>query len=105
MREQLGVVLTVARDRTLARIEIAYLGFNMAEYATWMAILVYAYNLGGAATAALFALIQLVPSGLVAPFAAYGGDHFRRDRVLVAAYLFQGVALAATAATLYAQAP
>jgi predicted MFS family arabinose efflux permease len=89
----------------LARIELAYLGFNMAEYATWMAILVYAYAIGGAGTAALFALIQLVPSGLVAPFAAFAGDRFRRDRVLLAAYLIQAVTLAATAVAMYAKAP
>jgi predicted MFS family arabinose efflux permease len=105
MREQLRVVLAVARDPMLARIELAYLGFNMAEYATWMAILVYAYAIGGAGTAALFALIQLVPSGIVAPFAAFAGDRFRRDRVLLAAYLIQGVTLAATAFAMYAKAP
>jgi MFS family permease len=104
MREQLRVVLTVAREGTLARIELAYLGFNMAEYATWIAILVYAYGLGGSGTAALVAMIQLVPSGIVAPFAAYAGDRFRRDRVLVAGYVWQGLALGATAAALFAGA-
>ncbi|MEO8273861.1 MAG: MFS transporter [Chloroflexota bacterium] len=105
MREQLGVVLTVARDRTLARIELAYLGFNMSEYATWMAILVYAYGLGGAGVAAIFAFVQLIPAGLVAPFAATVGDRFRRDRALLAGYLCQAAALGATAVALYADAP
>jgi MFS family permease len=105
MREQLRVVLAVARDPTLARIELAYLGFNMAEYATWMAILVFAYGIGGAGYAALFALIQLVPSGIVAPFAAFAGDRFRRDRVLLAAYVIQAVTMGATAFGLYANVP
>jgi predicted MFS family arabinose efflux permease len=105
MSEQLRVVLAVARERSLARIELAYFGFNMAEYASWMAILVYAYGIGGAGTAALFALVQLVPSGLVAPFAAFAGDRFRRDRVLLASYLIQAGMLAATAVTMYVQAP
>ncbi|HEY4189338.1 MAG TPA: MFS transporter [Candidatus Limnocylindrales bacterium] len=105
MREQLRVVLAVARDPVLARIELAYLGFNMAEYATWMAILVYAYGIGGAGTAALFAVIQLAPSGLVAPFAAFAGDRFRRDRVLLAGYLLQAVSLAGTAVALYMRWP
>ena len=95
MREQLRVVITVARDGTLARIQIAYLGFKMAEYATWIAILVYAYGLGGSGTAALVAMIQLVPSGIVAPFAAYAGDRYPRDRVLVAGYVWQGLSLGA----------
>jgi predicted MFS family arabinose efflux permease len=105
MREQFRVVLAVARDPGLARIEMAYLGFNMAEYATWTAILVFAYGIGGAGTAALFAAVQLVPSGFVAPFAAYAGDRFRRDRVLLAACLLQSATLAATAIALYARAP
>lgn len=105
MREQIRVVLAVARDGTLARIEVAYLGFNMAEYATWIAILVYAYGLGGSGTAALVAMIQLVPSGIVAPFAAYAGDRYPRDRVLVAGYVWQGAALGATAVALLLEAP
>ena len=98
------MVLTVARDGTLARIQIAYLGFNMAEYATWIAILVYAYGLGGSSTAALVAMIQLVPSGIVAPFAAYAGDRYPRDRVLVAGYVWQGLSLGATAVALFLEA-
>lgn len=105
MRDQAGVILTVARDSTLARIELAFLGFNMAEYATWMAILVYAYGLGGAGVAAIFAFVQLIPAGLVAPFAATVGDRFRRDRALLAGYLCQAAALGATAMALYADAP
>ena len=93
MREQLRVVLAVARDPGLARLELAYLGFNMAEYATWTAILVFGYSTGGAAAAAVFAMIQLVPAGIVAPFAAYTGDRFRRDRVLLAACLLQAATL------------
>lgn len=105
MREQARVVVTVARDGTLARIELAFLGFNMAEYATWMAILVYAYGLGGAGAAAIFAFVQLIPAGLVAPFAATVGDRFRRDHALLAGYLCQAAALGATAVALYAEAP
>src|SRR3954471_16205672 len=105
MREQAGVVLTVAREGTLARIELAYLGFNMAEAATWVAMLVYGYRIAGAGGAALVATIQLVPAGIIAPFAAYAGDRFRRDRVLVASYLALAVTCAATAAALYGNAP
>ena len=50
------------------------------------------------------ALILLVPSAIVAPFAAYAGDRFRRDRVLLIDYLVQGVAMGATAVTLFVDA-
>lgn len=105
MGERLRVVATVARDPGLARITGAYLGFNMAEYATWVAILVYAYGLGGAGAAGIVALVQLIPAGIVAPFAAFAGDRFRRDRVLLVGYLLQSITLGATAVALYADAP
>jgi predicted MFS family arabinose efflux permease len=105
MRDRLGVVVTVARDPTLARIELAFLGYNMAEYATWVAILVWAYGIGGPATAGLVALVQLIPAGLIAPFAAFAGDRFRRDRVLVAGYLTQALSLGLTSAALIGHAP
>ena len=92
-------------DPNLRRVELAFLGFNMTEFATWIAILVYAYDRGGAAAMGAVSVILLVPSAFVAPFAAYAGDRFRRDRVLALDYLVQGIAMAVTAATLYLDAP
>ncbi|MEO5705016.1 MAG: MFS transporter [Candidatus Limnocylindrales bacterium] len=105
MLQQARIVATVARDSTLARIELAFLGFNMAEYATWIAILVYGYGEGGSGFAALIAVAQLVPAGLVAPLIAGLADRFRRDRVLFAGYLWQAGSFGATAAALYLDAP
>ena len=100
MSERIRVVAAVVRDPNLRRVEIAFLGYNMTEYATWIAILVYAYSRGGATAAGLAALVQLIPSGIVAPFAAFAGDRFRRDRVLLAGYAIQAVSLAAAAVAL-----
>jgi len=105
MRERIRVVAAVARDPRLARVELAFVGFNMAEYATWIAILVFAYERGGATAAGVVALVQLVPAGLVAPFAAFVGDRFRRDRVLLCGYLIQAIALGSVAVALSVDAP
>ncbi len=105
MRDQIRVVGAVARKPRLLRIQLAFLGFNMTEYATWVAILVYAYERGGAAAAGAVAAIQLVPAGLIAPFGAYAGDRFPRDRVLFLSYLGQAVALGVVAVALFVQAP
>jgi predicted MFS family arabinose efflux permease len=105
VRERLRLFVAVFRDPNLRRIELAFAGFNMAEYASWIAILVFAYDRGGATMAAFVATIQLIPAGIIAPFAAYAGDRFRRDRVLVAGYVAQAVSLAATATALLAHAP
>ena len=105
MTGRLGSFRTVLADRNLRRVELAFLGFNMTEFATWIAILVYAFERGGAAAMGAISAILLVPSAIVAPFAAYAGDRFRRDRVLAIDYVVQGLAMGATAATLYADAP
>ena len=105
MTRRLGSFRTVLADRNLRRVELAFLGFNMTESATWIAILVYAFERGGAAEMGAVSAILLLPSAIVAPFAAYAGDRFRRDRVLAIDYVVQGLAMSATAATLYADAP
>jgi MFS family permease len=103
--KRLRVLSSVVRDPSLLRIEVAYLGFSMAENGTWVAILVYAYSRGGAVAAGLVATIQLIPAAIIAPVAAYAGDRFRRDRVLVIGYLLQAAAMGATAGALFADAP
>ena len=81
------------------------MAFNVAEWATWVSILAFAYEVGGAAATGLVALVQLVPAALVAPLAAVAeGDRFRREQVLLGGYLVQAAAMAATAALL-ADAP
>jgi MFS family permease len=100
-----GVVRAVSGNPGLLRVELAFVGFNVAEWATWVSILAFAYEVGGAAATGLVALVQLVPAALVAPLAAVAGDRFRRERVLLGGYLVQAAAMAATAAALLADAP
>jgi len=100
MRSRTRVFVAILRDRNLLRIQLAYGGFSMSEYATWMAMLVYAYNRGGATAAGVVALIQLVPAGLAALFAAFSGDRFRRDRVLFLGYVIQAAGMAVTTAAI-----
>ena len=48
LRQLAGVMRTVSGNPGLLRAELAYVGFNMAEWATWVSILAYAYQVGGA---------------------------------------------------------
>jgi hypothetical protein len=58
------VVAGLLRDRGVRRLELAFAGFNVAEHGAWVAVLVYAYEQGGATAAALIAVCQLLPSSL-----------------------------------------
>jgi Cyclic nucleotide-binding domain len=101
----LGVVRTVAGNPGLRRVELAFVGFSVAEWATWVSILAFAYQVGGAAATGLVAVVQLVPAALVAPLASVAGDRVRRERVLLGGYLTQAVAMGATALALLTGAP
>ena len=100
MSGRLGVLAGVARNPTLRRVEAAFLAFSIGEWATWIAVVIYAYGRGGASEAGIIAFVQLVPSVIVAPAFGSLGDRYPRARVLVATYVLQGAAMAAVAVAL-----
>lgn len=90
----------MARSPALRRVLGAFLIFNSAELATWIAILVWAYDVGGAAAAGLIAVVQLIPATLLAPVISQIGDRLRRDRALSIGFGLQAATFLATAAAL-----
>jgi MFS family permease len=100
-----GAFRSVFANDDLRRVELAYLLFEMAKWGTRVAILVVAYQQGGAAETGLVATIQLIPAAIFAPLASVVGDRMRRDRALLLGYAVQTVAVGAVAAALYWEAP
>lgn len=100
-----GVLAAVMRSATLRRLMAGFLAFSISEWATWLAIVVYAYARGGATEAATLAFLQLAPSIVVAPLASSLGDRYPRARVLVGTYLFQGLAMGTVALALAVDSP
>jgi MFS family permease len=100
-----GVFHDAFRNRLLRRLELAYAMFYGAECAVWLALLVYAYGHGGASAASLMAVVQLVPCTVLAPLLGAAADRRRADRVLLAGYVFQALAMDSIAAAIFAGAP
>ena len=97
---RLGVIAAVFRSPVLRRLEAAYLIFAFGEWSTWVAVIVYAYERGGATEAGVVAFVELAPSVVGAPAVAGLGDRFPRARVLLGTYALQAGFMAATAAAL-----
>ena len=101
----MGVLGVVARNAALRRIEGAFALFNSAEWATWVAMLVFAYGQGGATEAGIVVGVQLAPAAILAPLAASLGDRHPPGRALLAAYLTQAVACGIAGAALVSDLP
>ena len=98
------VLRMVARNRELRRVELAYANFTVAEWGTWLAMLVYAYGHGGVKAAGVLATAMLVPAAVCAPPLAAFAERYPPGRVLVAAYLGQAVTCALVAVAMLADA-
>ncbi len=98
-------LIAVTRSPDLRRVQLAYIGYNVAEWASFIAVSVYAFELAGPRGLGLLAVVQLVPSALVAPFAAVLGDGFPRERMLQIAYAIEVIAVGAITAAMLLGAP
>lgn len=84
---------------------IAYALYGLVEFASWLAVTLWAFDRGGAALASTVAVVQLVPSAVLAPAAAALGDRLPRPRALLLAHLAVAAGVALTATLLSASAP
>jgi MFS family permease len=98
-------VRSLAGNTALLRVVGGYALFTLAEYSVWVAMLVYAYRHGGAVTAGLVAVAQLVPAAALAPVAAAVADRRSPVFLLAGGYLVQVAGMAATAVAVIADVP
>jgi MFS family permease len=96
---------SLARDPVLRREALALALFRLADFGPWVAILVFAYDQGGATAAGLVSLGLLAPTALFAPFGGPLIDRHGASRALLGGYVVQAALTAATAVSMLAGAP
>ena len=93
-----GAFANNARNPSVRRAQLAFLGAWTAESAFTVALGIVAYRDGGATAVGLVALLRMVPASVVvAPLASPVADRGRRERVLVVVSTVRGVATALAA--------
>ena len=90
-------IRSVLRRPALRRLIPAFLAFSVAEWASWIGLIVYAYSRGGPVEAGIVAGLVFLPSVIVAPAASVFGDRRPRAQVLAGAYAILAFSLAAAA--------
>jgi hypothetical protein len=99
------VMLRALWNRRLLRVQAAYLLFNIVEWASWIAILVWAYEAGGVRAASAVAVLRLIPSALLASPAATRLDRLPRAQALTLGYAIQALTMGAIGLALAVDAP
>ena len=87
----------VLRLPALRRLIPAFLAFSVAEWASWIGLVVFAYSRGGPVEAGIVAGVVFLPSVMVAPAASMFGDRRPRAQVLAGAYAILALAMAGAA--------
>jgi MFS family permease len=95
----------VVANPGLRRLELAWAGSEIGDWATVIGVAVFAYEAGGAAAVGLVGLVRLLPAAIGAPFTAVLADRFARQRVMLAADLLRSGALAGAAVAAFSDAP
>ena len=101
----LRLIATALRNPRIRAVLLAFLLFSIAEWARWVALLVYGFDRAGPTGSGLMSVLQLAPAAAITPFTSSLADRYPRARVLMFAYLVSGVADLAAATALRAGAP
>jgi MFS family permease len=89
----------------LRRVQLAWVSTMVGQWAYYIALAVYAYDVGGSPAVGLIGLIRTIPAAISAPFVGLLSDRYARERVMLAAQIGRLVVLVVSAAALAAEAP
>lgn len=98
--------MSVLRSRGgLRRMVIAYGIYDLVDIAIWIAIIFYAYDVGGVSLVGIVAVVQLIPAAFLGPALVGLGDRLPRGTALVLSHGGVAVATFATTIAILTSAP
>lgn len=95
----------VLRNPNLRRLQLAWAFSIVSTWAYSIAIVVFAFEEGGATAVGVVSLLRWVAAGVVSPFAALLADRYERRAVMVASDLVRAALIACAAAAVLVDAP
>jgi MFS family permease len=95
----------VFRNEGLRRIELAWAASILGTWAYGIAVVVYAYDQGGATAVGVVGLARWLAAAVASPFAALLGDRYDRRWVMVASDLARAGLIAGAALAVFVDAP
>jgi MFS family permease len=95
----------VFRNPALRRIELAWAASILGTWAYGIAVVVYAYEQGGATAVGVVGLARWVAAAIASPFAAILGDRYDRRWVMASSDIARAALIAGAALAVFADAP
>ncbi|HSV39763.1 MAG TPA: MFS transporter [Nocardioidaceae bacterium] len=95
----------VFRNKNLRRIQLAFAGSIIGDWAYSTAVVVWAYGVGGAKAVGIWGAVRLLLMAITSPLAAGLADKLPRKRVMIASDLARVVLICASTACLFADTP
>src|SRR3954451_12166985 len=103
--ESLAALRGVFGNPSLRRVQLAYAGSSVGNFAYGVAIAVYDYQHGGGTAGGGVTASRQRIAGGISPFAASLADRFPRERVMLGSDLGRLVSVSATAVLVVSHSP
>ena len=93
-RRRADTVAAVFREPRLRRVELAWGGYYLGEWAQFIALSIYAFDRGGATAVGVLGFVRMGGVAAALPVGSLLTDRYPRHRVLLASYAVRAVFLA-----------
>ena len=81
--ERFSTLADVFRNPQLRRLELSWAGYYVGEWTYFVALSIYAFEVGGAAALGALGLARMIPAAIALPFGSLLTDRYARQRVLL----------------------